>query len=114
MEETGWLVGNLKGIERPVTQAFEVTEQGKQIFSSPNAIEPEEIYIDDAWTGWDEAFEVLATAHDGSDLVVGTRRYGKGLYIVTSLRNDKNITVGGNKKLIENLLHYAANWSPAP
>ena len=107
--EIGWLAGSLSGIERRPTQDFSVTEQGQKLFTEPNAVESGQLYIDDAWTDWDGDFEVLATANDGKDLVVGVRKHGKGLYIITSLRNDKRSTVKENKKLMENILHYAAN-----
>ncbi|MCZ6677539.1 MAG: hypothetical protein O7E52_09835 [Candidatus Poribacteria bacterium] len=109
--ETGWLVGSLKGAERKPTQDFEVTEQGKKLFAEPNPVESGQLYIDDAWTDWDGDFEVLATTNDGKDLVVGVRKHGKGMYIITSLRNDKRSTAKGNKKLMENILYYAAHQS---
>jgi hypothetical protein len=109
--EIGWLAGSLSGIERRPTRDFEVTEQGKRLFAEPNPVESGQLYIDDTWTDWDGDFEVLATANDGKDFVVGVRKHGKGLYIITSLRNDKQSTVKGNKKLMENILYYAANWS---
>jgi hypothetical protein len=108
--ETGWLVGNLKGVERPPTQDFKITKLGQKLFSEPNPVQPGQIYIDDAWTDWDKNYEILATANNGKDLVVGTQKYGKGLYIITSMRNDSQGTVAANKALIENILYYAANW----
>jgi hypothetical protein len=105
----GWLAGSLSGVERRPVQEFAVTEQGQQLFAEPNTVQSGQLYIDDTWTDWDGDFQVLATANDGKDLVVGVRKHGKGLYIITSLRNDNQYTVGRNKKLIENILHYAAN-----
>ena len=107
--EIGWLVGNLKGVERRPTQEFTVTEQGQNLFAEPNAVQSGQLYIDDTWTDWDSSFQVLATSNAGKDLVVGVRKHGKGLYIITSLRNDNQYTVGRNKQLIENILHYAAS-----
>ena len=107
--EIGWLVGSLSGVERKPTQDFAITEHGQKLFAEPNEILPGGLYIDDTWTDWDGDFQVLATANDGEDLVVGARNHGKGLYIITSLRNDNQYTVERNKKLIENILHYAAN-----
>ena len=105
----GWLAGSLNGVERKPTQEFAITEQGQKLFAEPNEVQPGQLYIDDTWTDWDGDFQVLATANDGKDLVVGVRKHGEGLYIITSLRNDNRYTVGENKKLIENILHYAAN-----
>ena len=107
--EIGWLVGSVKGVERKPTQDFAITEQGQKLFAEPNEVQSGQLYIDDTWTEWDGDFQVWATSNDGKDLVVGVRKHGKGLYIVTSLRNDNHYTVGENKKLIENILHYAAN-----
>ena len=110
--EIGWLAGSLNGVERKPTQDFAITEQGQKLFTEPNEIQSGGLYIDDTWTDWDDDFQVLATSNDGTDLVVGVRKHGKGLYIITSLRNDNRYTVGKNKKLIENILHYAINQIP--
>ena len=107
--EIGWLAGSLNGVERKPTQDFAVTEQGQKLFVEPNEIQAGRLYIDDTWTDWDSDFQVLATSNHGEDLVVGVRKHGKGLYIITSLRNDNQYTVERNKRLIENLLHYAAS-----
>jgi hypothetical protein len=110
--EIGWLVGSLNGVERKPTQDFTITEQGQNLFAEPHEVQSGQLYIDDTWTDWDGNFQVLATSNDGEDLIVGVRKHGKGLYIITSLRNDNRYTVGRNKKLIENILHYAANQVP--
>ena len=107
--EIGWLAGSLNGVERRPTQDFAVTEQGRQLFTKPNEVRSGELYIDDTWIDWDSDFQVLATSNDGKDLAVGVRKHGEGLYVITSLRNDNQYTVGKNKKLIENILHYVVN-----
>ena len=109
--ETGWLEGKLKGVERPSTQDFKITKHGQKLFSKPNRIQPGQLYFDDAWTDWDKNYETLATTNGDKDFVVGARKFGKGLYIITSMRNDSRGTVAVNKKLIENILTYVANWS---
>ena len=104
---TGWLQGKLKGVERPPTQHFNVTEKGNSLFSTPNKIKSGTIFIDDAWQEWGRRDEILATTPEGNQLVVGVRKHGKGHYIITSLRNDSQYTTKMNKALMENLLHYA-------
>lgn len=106
---TGWLQGKLKGVESPPTQNFVVTEKGKSLFSTPNKVESGKIFIDDAWTNWNRGDEIFATTEDKKELVVGTRQHGKGLYIITSLRNDSQYTTAMNKKLMENILHYVVS-----
>ena len=105
----GWLQGKLKGVESPPTQHFAVTEKGESLFSIPNVIESGKIFIDDAWVDWDRKDEIFATTKDNKELVIGARRYGKGLYIITSLRNDSQYTTSMNKALMENIMHYAIN-----
>lgn len=105
----GWLQGKLKGVESPPTQHFAVTEKGKSLFSIPNVIASGKIFIDDAWVDWDRKDEIFATTKDNKELVVGARRYGKGLYIITSLRNDSQYTTSMNKALMENIMHYAVS-----
>lgn len=106
---TGWLQGKLKGVESPPTQKFVLTEKGKALFSIPNHIESGKIFVDDAWTNWHRRDEIFATTENKKELVVGARRYGKGLYIITSLRNDSQYTTAMNKKLMENIMHYVVS-----
>ena len=105
----GWLQGPLKGVESPPTQHFAVTEKGNSLFSIPNKIESGKILVDDAWVDWNRRDEIFATTEDTKELVVGARRHGKGLYIITSLRNDSQYTTSLNKALMENIMHYAVS-----
>ena len=106
----GWLQGSqLKGVESPPTQHFAVTKKGNSLFSTPNTIESGKIFVDDAWVDWNRRDVIFATTEDNKELVVGTRRYGKGLYIITSLRNDSQYTTSVNTALMENIMHYAVS-----
>ena len=107
---TGWLQGGkLKGVESPPAQNFTITETGKPVFSTPNKILSGKIFFDDAWVNWDRRDDVFATTEDKKELVVGARQHGKGLYIITSLRNDSQYTTEINKALIENIMYYAVS-----
>ena len=105
----GWLQGKLTGVESPPDRFFKVTNKETTLFSTPNKIQSGKIYVDDAWVGWDKNDEIFATTQERDELVIGARRYGKGLYIITSLRNDNQYKVSTNKALMENIMHYAAN-----
>ena len=107
---TGWLQGGkLIGVESPPTQDFVVTKAGRSLFTTPNRIVSGKIFADDAWMGWNRDDTIFATTQDNKELVVGARQYGKGLYIITSLRNDSQYTTSVNKPLIENIVHYAVS-----
>lgn len=103
----GWLQGNLKGVESPPDRHFVIIDNSEPVFSTPNRIRSGTLFIDDAWIDWEESDKVFATTKERNELVVGARKYGKGLYIITSLRNDTQYTVSNNKLLMENILHYA-------
>ncbi len=103
----GWLQGNLKGVESPPDRHFVIVDNSEPVFSTPNRIRSGTLFIDDAWIDWEESDKVFATTKERNELVVGARKYGKGLYIITSLRNDTQYTVSNNKLLMENILHYA-------
>ena len=106
----GWLQGGkLKGVESPPTQDFVVTKKGRALFSKPNNIKSGKIFVDDAWVDWDRRDEVFATTKENRELVLGVRRSGKGLYIITSLRNERQYTVSVNKAFMENILYYAVS-----
>ena len=105
---TGWLQGGkLKGVESPPAQNFSVTKAGKSLFSTPNQIVSGKIFVDDAWVDWGRGDEVFATTAEKKELVIGARRHGKGLYIITSLRNDSQYTTAINKAFMANIMHYA-------
>ena len=104
----GWLQGGkLTGVESPPTQDFVLTKEGSSLFSTPNTIVSGKIFVDDAWVDWGRGDKVFATTKNTKELVVGARQSGKGLYIITSLRNDGQYTTSVNKALIENIMHYA-------
>lgn len=105
----GWLQGELKGVESSPNRNFVVTDEESELFSKPNKIQSGRIYVDDAWVDWENTDKVFATSQEKNELVVGSRRYGKGLYIITSLRNDNQYTVSMNKLLMENIIHHAVN-----
>ena len=106
----GWLQGGkLKGVESPPAQDFVVTQKESSLFSTPNTIVSGKIFVDDAWVNWDRQDEVFATTKDNKELVIGVRRFGKGLYIITSLRNDGQYTTSVNKAFMENIMHYAVS-----
>ncbi len=104
----GWLQGNLTGVESPPDRFFEVANKKVSLFTTPNIIQSGKIYTDDAWVGWEKSDEIFATTPERNELVIGARQYGKGLYIITSLRNDNQYTVSMNKGFMENIIHYAA------
>lgn len=105
----GWLQGNLTGVESPPDRYFVVTGKSEPLFTTPNRIQSGTIYVDDAWVDWEQSDEVFATTKERNELVIGARKHGKGLYIITSLRNDSQFTVNNNKLLMENIIHYAVN-----
>ena len=106
----GWLQGGkLRGVESPPTQDFVVTKKGSSLFSTPNTIVSGKIFVDDAWVDWDRRDEVFATTKENKELVIGVRQSGKGLYIITSLRNDGQYTTSVNKAFMENIMHYAVS-----
>ena len=107
--EVGWLHGNLKGVESPPDRFYVTTGKSDSLFTTPNKIHSGRIYVDDAWVGWEESDEVFAKTQGRNELVIGARKYGKGLYIITSLRNDSQYTVSTNKSLMENIVHYVVN-----
>jgi len=105
---TGWIPEKLVGVERPKRLDFKPTRAAGDLFRKPNVIR--QMFIDDTWTQWSKKFEILATSNDGNDMVVGTLRYGKGMYIVTSLKTRTQTHIEYNRNIIENLLYFAVKW----
>ncbi|MFQ6042189.1 MAG: hypothetical protein ACE5PV_15130, partial [Candidatus Poribacteria bacterium] len=108
--EIGWLPkkGLVLGIERGGVETFEITKAPEvdDLFTKPNAVKG--AHFDDAWTNPDKSEVILlATIAGGADVGIGLIKYGKGMYILTSLENESVGDVATNTPIIENLIHYA-------
>ncbi|MBM3234847.1 hypothetical protein FJZ31_00975 [Candidatus Poribacteria bacterium] len=89
---------------------FQIASVGLNLFKAPNLVKKERIYLGDTWTKWSEKYEILAMTDDGKNIVIAKLEYGKGMYIVTSLRNETEEDVKINTNIMENLIHYAVRW----
>jgi len=105
---TGWIPEKLVGVERPRRLDFKPTRAAGELFRKPHKIR--RMFIDDTWIQWGKKFEILATSSDGNDMVVGMLPYGKGIYIVTSLKNRTQTHIEYNRNMMENLLYFAVKW----
>ena len=130
---TGWIPEPLTGIECDETYELFPTLQGKRsrIFqhpnplngnhhTDPNAMEQPFIRLDDMWldpigkwtslakTNTAAAGQPSARFEKASALLL--LPFQKGLYIVTSLKNETEEDVQVNDKIMENLLHYSVKW----
>ena len=129
---TGWIPEPLTGIECEETYDLLPTSQGKRsrIFQHPNPLngnhaDPETqdqpfIRLDDMWLDplgkWTSLAKINSVAvdisrngfEDASALLL--LPFQKGLYIVTSLKNETEADVQVNDKIMENLLHFSVKW----
>ncbi len=106
----GWLSEPLKGVESNQHNDFKPTSIAGSLFKAPHRIQSGQLSLDDSWNGWNDKFEVLATTNSGKEIVVAKLRYGKGMYLITNLRNDSKENISKNSKMLENLLHYAVDF----
>ena len=116
---TGWIPEPLTGVEYDETDELLPTAQGRRsrIFHTPNTLnttpdtkEIPLVKLDDMWVDPLGKWNSLAksTEQDASALL--TLPFQKGLYIVTSLKNETGRDVEINNKLMENLLHFSVKW----
>ena len=130
---TGWIPEPLTGIECDETYELFPTSPGKRsrIFQHPNplnghhhtesnAMDQPFIRLDDMWLDplgkWTSLAKTNTAAaglqstgfEDASALLL--LPFQKGLYIVTSLKNETEEDVQVNEKIMENLLHYSVKW----
>ena len=108
--ETGWLPEPLHGVESPHRNDFQATDHAGELFKAPNRIRSGQLALDDTWNGWNQKYQVLATTNNGKEIVVAKLKYGKGMYLVTSLRNDSDSQVSKNRRMLENLMHFAIGF----
>ena len=115
----GWIPEPLTGLEYDETDELLPTAQGRRsrVFHTPNVLnttpdtkEIPLVRLDDMWVDPLGKWNSLAksTAKDASALL--TLPFQKGLYVVTSLKNETGRDVEINNKLMENLLHFSVKW----
>ena len=130
---TGWIPEPLTGIACDETYELFPTSRGKRsrIFQYPNplngnhqadpeAMEQPLIRLDDMWLDplgkWTSLAKTnIAAAGLPSDGFENASAllllpFQKGLYIVTSLKNETEADVQINDKIMENLLHFSVKW----
>ena len=107
---SGWLPEPLKGVESPHRTDFQVTSHAGELFKSPNRIRSGQLSLDDSWRGWNQKYEILATTNNGKEIVVAKLKYGKGMYLVTSLHNQRSSQISKNRRMLENLVHFAVQF----
>ena len=107
---TGWSPEPMKGVERMGRSDFEPTRAAGTLFSEPNEIEFGDVFLDDTWTKWSDKYTILATTNDGKEIAFATLKYGEGMYLITGLQNETSANVFINHQILENLIHFAAEW----
>ena len=107
---TGWLPEPIKGIESTARSDFQATPNAGELFNIPNRIRSGNLSLDDSWTGTNQNYQVLATTNDGKEVAIAKRNYGKGVYLITSLRNDTKVRVSKNRQMLENLVYFAVDF----
>ncbi len=111
-QSVGWIPEPLIGVEHEETLEFTVTGDGKKsrIFKEPYKIQSGQIKLDDMWEDRLNKYTLLAKANGGDEGVILLLRFQKGLYIVTSLKNETESDVQINQAMMENLLYFSVRW----
>ena len=107
---TGWLPEPLKGVESPTRNDFQITSHAGELFKAPNRIRSGQLALDDSWKGWNDKYQILATTNNGKEIAIAKLRYGKGMYLITSLHNRGNSQIAKNRRMLENLVHFATGF----
>ena len=110
---TGWLPEPLNGVESSRRNDFQPTADAGELFKAPNRIRSGQLALDDSWSGWNQKYKVLATTNGGKEIVVAKLRHGKGMYLITNLRNSQRNEVSKNRQMLENLVHFAVDFITA-
>ncbi len=110
---TGWLPEPLKGIENTGRSDFQATSHAGELFNGPNRIRSGNLSLDDSWTDANQNYQIMATTNDGKEIAIAKRNYGKGMYLITSLRNDTEVRVSKNRQMLENLIYFAVEFLEA-
>ena len=111
---SGWLPEPLKGVESPTRNDFQVTSHAGELFKAPNRIRSGQLALDDSWNGWNQKYQILATTNNSKEIAVAKLRYGKGMYLITSLHNQRREQISKNRRMLENLVHFAVGFLEDP
>ena len=103
---TDFLPEPIEGVELAKSTSFAPTKKSGQLFQKPNLIQPNQVCIEDAWGNPSKKYVILAQTVDTGNVAIAMLKYGKGLYLVTSMMNGpKNVET--NVPLMQNLLAFA-------
>ena len=108
--KTGWLPEPLNGVESTQRKDFQPTSDAGELFKAPHRIRSGQLALDDSWSGWNQKYQVLATTNGGKEIVVAKLQYGKGMYLITNLRNSQKAEASKNRRMLENLVHFAVEF----
>ena len=108
--KTGWLPEPLNGVESAQRNDFQPTSDAGELFKAPHRIRSGQLALDDSWSGWNQKYQILATTNGGKEIVVAKLRYGKGMYLITNLRNSREREASKNSRMLENLVHFAVDF----
>lgn len=106
----GWLPEHLHGVESQTRNDFQPTSHAGELFKSPNRIRSGQLALDDSWKGWNDKFQILATSNKGKEIAVAKLKYGRGMYLITSLYNQRTAQISKNRRMLENLVHFAVGF----
>ena len=107
---TGWLPHPLKGVESDNRSDFKPTSKAGNLFKAPHKIRSGQLSLNDSWNGWNDKFDVLATSNSGKQIAMAKLRHGKGMYLITSLHNGRKEDASKNRRMLENILHFAVDF----
>jgi hypothetical protein len=111
-QSVGWVPEPLIGVEYQETVEFTPTREGKksQIFYYPHRIQSGQVKLDDMWLDRLNKYVLLAKANGGDEAALLLLRFQKGMYIITSLKNQDESDVHVNRAMMENLLYFSVRW----
>ena len=107
-----WLPEPVEGRRSEQLNEFDPTLKAGKLFRKPNRIKPGHLALTDPWIKWSDNYEVLATVKfDGREAAAILKlEYGRGMVILTALKNETVDNVRLNAPMMENLIHYAVEW----
>lgn len=107
----GWSPEPILGVEGDKRNDFHLVDLlvAGNLFVKPNSVKSGQLVMDDTWTKWSKKYTVLATTNSGKDIALAMLEHGRGLYLITALRNSTEQEVKKNAPLMENLIHLAVN-----
>jgi hypothetical protein len=80
------------------------------LFSTPNTVDLDDLFLDDFWVNLDASWTILATRDDSGEAAVEYLPWGDGVYLHVCMNSWSAAAISAALPLMENGLTFLTDW----